>query len=76
VNYQLRNGHISASGELNHKLEGLGLNPLPFSNEKGRGIKSYLSKAQSGNTMDMVASRQLSITRALKAVQIPKGVAK
>jgi hypothetical protein len=54
----------------------LGLNPLPFSNGKGRGRRSYLSKAQSRAAMDMEARHQLSIIGALRVAQTLKGVAK
>jgi hypothetical protein len=53
VHYQLRNCHIPVVGDLNHKLEGLGLNPFPSSFNKGRGRKYFLSKVQVRVVMDM-----------------------
>jgi len=48
----------------------LGLNPSHAS-QKGRGIKYLLSKPQSRASMDVVARRQLSISRELRANPSP-----
>jgi hypothetical protein len=75
VLYQLRNIHISFSGEVNHKLDGLGKNLFPFLVERGGGEDPTFLKLKL-RAMDMAVDRQLSITGALRVVQTSEGVAK
>jgi len=72
--YQLRNRHIPMLGDINHKMNGLRLNPTPSSIGKGRGIQSNLSKVRSRAILHMETRIQLSITRALRAMKPLTGV--
>ena len=61
-------GYFLRSGK-NH-LGGLGKDSLPV--PRGRGRKSFLAKAQSRAQKDLSEGKQLSIERALRAVQAQK----
>jgi hypothetical protein len=71
--YILRFQSIFSSHCPTPPLSSLGLNPSHITSKKGRGRKSFLSKAQSRAAIDVATGHQLSISGALRENIPPEG---